>query len=523
VRATGTGVTEATATTSLTVAPAATGGFTLTLDPASVTLDRGASVPVKISIARDPPFTGAVALSATGLPTGVTASFAPASATGDSATMTLSASATAATGAATVTIQGTATGAPEHAASLSVTVTSPPPAGSGAWSICSYENILWFGAQDGTGAWTQVLPSGGTVPLSFPSGRGAIAYVEDDGSGMIATTVFFGTTTELGVQGESRCDAIKLGTRTVNGSVAGLTAADIGSVALGGAFAQAIPALGTGFTLNRVFNGTADLIAARVEQIVAGSAVTLTPRKMIIRRGLDPAPGSTLPVLDFGGAEAFDPAVHTLTLSNLGGEQVFASAWYQTVNGFVNNFFASGGGTTASTLPWYGIPADRQLATDLHVLSATAFPATPGATTSRGVVQYFRQATDRTAAFGPHLSQPTLTTVATSPSVRFRAQLPVQSEYATSWSAAFSQVVGAQGRSVALQMSAAYAGSVQTADLQIPDLSQASGWNPAWGLAQTSTSWSVLATGWTAPGGAITPVVEGGLVRSASQGGETTP
>jgi aryl-phospho-beta-D-glucosidase BglC (GH1 family) len=109
VTGTGGGLTR-TATISLTVSSGTTANFTLAAAPATLTVNRGASGTSTISITRTS-FTTAVALTASGLPTGVTASFNPASATGASSIVTLAASSTATTGGpVTVTITGTGGG-----------------------------------------------------------------------------------------------------------------------------------------------------------------------------------------------------------------------------------------------------------------------------------------------------------------------------------------------------------------------------------------------------------------------------
>ncbi|HEU4391254.1 MAG TPA: glycoside hydrolase family 9 protein, partial [Blastocatellia bacterium] len=107
VTGTGGGLTRVT-TISLTVPPPP--DFTLAASPAALTVNQGASGTSTITITRTGGFTSAVAFSATGLPTGVTASFNPASATGNSSVVTLAASTTATLGAAMVTITGTGGG-----------------------------------------------------------------------------------------------------------------------------------------------------------------------------------------------------------------------------------------------------------------------------------------------------------------------------------------------------------------------------------------------------------------------------
>jgi hypothetical protein len=108
--------------------PTMTPDFALSASPASVSVAQGASGTSTVTVTPGGGFAGTVALSASGLPAGVTASFSPASTTGTS-TLTLAASSTATTGAATVTITGTS-GTLTHTATVTLTVTSTatPPA-----------------------------------------------------------------------------------------------------------------------------------------------------------------------------------------------------------------------------------------------------------------------------------------------------------------------------------------------------------------------------------------------------------
>ncbi|HKX33365.1 MAG TPA: hypothetical protein VJ302_37150, partial [Blastocatellia bacterium] len=101
-----------------------TPNFALSMNPTSLAMNRGASGTSTISITRSGGFTGSVALSASGLPAGVTASFNPATATGASSVLTLTASGTATTGPATVTITGVGGGL-TRTATMSLTVNAP--------------------------------------------------------------------------------------------------------------------------------------------------------------------------------------------------------------------------------------------------------------------------------------------------------------------------------------------------------------------------------------------------------------
>src|SRR5215475_7109532 len=125
ITGTGGGLTHTT-TSNLTVIAQQTPDFSLAANPTSLTINQGASGMVTINITRTGGFTGSVAFGASGLPTGVTATFNPTSATGNSSSLTLAASSTAATGPATVTVTGMG-GSMTHSIPIGLTVNAPPP------------------------------------------------------------------------------------------------------------------------------------------------------------------------------------------------------------------------------------------------------------------------------------------------------------------------------------------------------------------------------------------------------------
>ena len=123
VTVTGTsGSLRATATLSLTVVAAPS--YTIAASPATLTVARGSAGTTAIKVTPQNGFNGAVSLAASGLPSGVTASFSPASTTGAS-TLKLTATASAALGTATVTITGTS-GSLRRVATLSLVVCAAP-------------------------------------------------------------------------------------------------------------------------------------------------------------------------------------------------------------------------------------------------------------------------------------------------------------------------------------------------------------------------------------------------------------
>ncbi len=164
--------------------PGGNPNFTLSANPPSLTINRGASGASTITITRSGGFTSSVALSATGLPSGVTATFNPASTTGGSSALTLAASSTAATGTVNVTINSSGGGL-NRSTTLSLTVNAPPPAeftlsaspssltvnrgASGASTITitrtgGFTNSVALGASG--------LPSGVTATFNPPSTTG---------------------------------------------------------------------------------------------------------------------------------------------------------------------------------------------------------------------------------------------------------------------------------------------------------------------------------------------------------------
>ncbi|HEV3036594.1 MAG TPA: xyloglucanase [Candidatus Angelobacter sp.] len=124
VTGTGGGTTHTTSLSLMVKTPPAP-DFSLSASSSSLTINTGGSGTETITVTPAGGFVASVALSASGLPTGVTAAFNPASTTGTS-TLTLTASSTATTGPATVTVTGTGGGL-THTVTISLTVVAPPP------------------------------------------------------------------------------------------------------------------------------------------------------------------------------------------------------------------------------------------------------------------------------------------------------------------------------------------------------------------------------------------------------------
>jgi len=542
VNATGQGVTGTkTAALALTVsAPGPTPDFSLSVTPATVSFEQGKTATANVAINRTGGFTGAVNLAVTGLPTGVTASFAaplvldgpavdgPAETTGSQATLTLTAGATAAVGTVTLTVTGTATGISARTTTLGATVTAATGGGSGNVSLgfCGDEEIpVWAAFQDGNGPWTRVAPDANKVfRFQINGDRGGFAYVTQSESGPIQFVLYY-TRAEMIALGSDSC-AIG-GGKVVNGSVSGLGPLESAIVSLGGATANVSTGGPTNFTLSPVEEGPQDLVAARWAISLSGSSPSFTPNRIIIRRNLNPAAGSTLPVLNFA-TEGFAPASATLSLTGGGaGEQAIFVGLFSTDKGAVSSYFVglSGGFST----PYYGVPTAELRTGDVHLIQAIASANTdptsgiPPATRQVGAA--FREVTNRSVALGPVLSTPTVSPLSGGSHGRLRVQLPLQTEYRRFVAASFNQEQGDQERVVQILTTGDYLGAGSTADLSIPDLSGVSGWNNAWGLVRgVPAIWTASGTGWTGPGFLDLPnLTDGARYLSATRSGQITP
>ena len=112
--------------------------------PATLTVNRGANGAVTCTVTRTGGFTGSVAFTVSGLPSGVTASASPASSTGNSTVVTFTAGASATLGTANVTISAAATAFTTRTAAVALTVASGSTGGSVTATGAVASNSPWF-------------------------------------------------------------------------------------------------------------------------------------------------------------------------------------------------------------------------------------------------------------------------------------------------------------------------------------------------------------------------------------------
>jgi hypothetical protein len=188
-----------------TLTVAAPGSFTLAIAPAgTVTLAPGAQDATKsINIIRTN-YSQAISLVAEGLPTGVTASFAPSPVNGNSSVMTLIAAANAAVGGPnTITIRGTGPLAGQSAmaavdisatTTFSLTIAAPiaPSAASETFRGTSVADAKWviggFGAAVNPGWPGKACLTAGSNTTAVPAPGCGLAIPEAPGQGVLRLT-----------------------------------------------------------------------------------------------------------------------------------------------------------------------------------------------------------------------------------------------------------------------------------------------------------------------------------------------
>ncbi len=159
VTVTGTsGSLTASTTVSLTVTGTSSANFTLSAAPSSITIAKGASGRSVVTVTPTGGFTGSVAFSASGLPTGVTATFAPTSST-TSSRLALMVGASAASGTFPITVTGTS-GSLTNTTTVTLTVPGSTGGGSFTLSATPASVSLTRGGAAGTST-IKVTPSGG--------------------------------------------------------------------------------------------------------------------------------------------------------------------------------------------------------------------------------------------------------------------------------------------------------------------------------------------------------------------------
>jgi hypothetical protein len=491
VRGTASGVTEQAATHALTVTPAPPAGpFAMSLSVTSFLAQSPDILPVSptLTVTRDAGFTGPVTLSVTGGPPTLIAAFTPTNLTGDTASL-LIINGGASNGTYNLTIRAVAAGQGERTLTLPVTVASPST-GAVQWRVCTSAGPVWLAAiREANGQWRRIVPSRSTdnsVVFAFDVTQPttSLAMVTPD-SGGYRTTFYHYTAAQMTARAANSCALYpQVSTRAVTGTFTGVPAGSMALAGMGWWFGSASGS-GTGtasqpYSLTNLPPGPLDLIAFRV---TFGGSVTGAVDRGIIRRGIDLPPGSAPAPLDFTAAEAFAPTPALWTFNNTDGAQFGVTQMFTTASGSTGPLHTPASiGQTPTQRTVYSVPAAATQQGDLHQVVASIATTVIGPHTrvTRQIIAYNRVLQDRTLSFGPLLAVPTVTTAATAPLVRLRAQGTLANEYNSGVMLDVTQ--NATARFATVHATRGFLGGGNSYDIEMADLTGVLGWDSNFAL-----------------------------------------
>jgi len=324
------GTVTASTTIALTVtAGSAAGSFTLTPSAATLSISAGSSSIATISIADVSPFSGSVTLAASGLPTGVTATWTSNPST-TSGTLTLTAASTAVAGTSTITITGTS-GSLTATTTIALTVTTA----TGLACNIGYN----IGNQSSSGS---AGSFGGTLTIN---NTGTVAWTSWTltwtwANGQTFQSLWGGTETQSGanvtITSFSYDGAIPAGGNTgqvgfnanwngvtnampTNFAINGTTCSAVGSGAASGGSGFTLLAADSPVTLNQGSSST-DTITVKDFGGFSGSvtlAATGLPSGVTATFGTNPTTGSS--VVTFTSAASLPAALTSVTITGTSG------------------------------------------------------------------------------------------------------------------------------------------------------------------------------------------------------------
>lgn len=186
--------------------------------------------------------------------------------------------------------------------------------------------------------------------------------------------------------------------------------------------------------------------------------------------------------------------------------------------------FGSFGATTITSgnaLAIRSDPAARTLAGDVQMIAASAITIVGNVTSEvRSVTNVFHDPANLSVTPGAAVNAPTISTLATVPYARLRAQVQGQADGPDLWTANLTQNSAGQQRAVS-SVRSRYGSGAATIDMGAPDVGGTSGWQSNRGpLVGDNTFWNVSLTGWlTANNG----LVDGAACYTVQRQGTFTP
>ena len=527
-----------------------TGSIQVAVSPSAISVQQGGNGSVTASITRSGGFNGVVTLAVTGFPTGITATITPAQLTGTETSATVSTTVVAAVAAGTYngTITATAQGVSQATAAYQVTVTAPPAAGTDVeYRYCDASQApAFFAYQDGAGGWQRVTGSSaaGTTKFAFrlAQARGGVLAVYQSSSSAVAgalevgrtanarqglrrsletretirvrsgaaaatvrardrssladayqTEVLYASAAELVQDGIDNC-ALSQPTKTVTGTIAGVSADQYGILSLGGASELFIGGTTTNpVTFTDVPVGPVDLIATRMTR--AGAP----PDKAFIVRNLNVPDGGSLPsTIDFNGP-AVVPATASATVTGAAGDDLEIFTELVTTKHRLLMWFDLAP-STATTRPWAGIPDAAMANGEFHTVVVFASPS--GSSDFRVSLKYVGSVANQTLALGPAINVPASSQVAGGTYPRFRFQGGFPQDYGKGASIDVTST-REQGNAYSIIATTAYltgAGNAVAYDFTMADVSGLPGFPAAARLTTGTNEVLASAFGFTGPG-----------------------
>lgn len=487
VTATGEGITEKAILIDVTVN--IRGSHTVALTSSTMNVAQGGGGQTTVLLARQNSNTGSVTLTASGAPAGMTVSFGESPTSGVSTSITVVATNTVAPGSYNISVSGSQPGlspAPTPA-TLVVTVAAPPATTSMTVPFCPSNMPVWFAYLNDGFLWQRVSATGNSFTFSATD-KLAVAFTFQN---VNASDIrfYYGTRAELAGITDRDCSGTKNHTGTMTNVGAGQTAL----VAMGTAFEVASA---NAFLLEGVPDRALDLVSTR-GTLTSGF---LTPDRMVVRRGVNLANNTAIPVIDYQAGDSFAPVSNTLSIAGVEtGENVYSENLFQGTTSTSGLIYTTQGSSGVQTM--YSVPASVLGAGDMSELYIDAFNT--AGTVAHTLVSYIGAPGDRTETLGPLLTTPTVSVASTSPYVRERGQLSAQPAYNTAARFVFLQGTSPNTKFVVVVVTAAHLGGMPaTWDIIVPDLTGTAGFNTGWMHTSGQTT-AYSAEAFSAPGSTL--------------------
>jgi hypothetical protein len=319
--------------------------FTLTANPASLTINRGASGASTIAITRTGGFTAAVDLSVSGLPMGVTQSVAPP--TGDSRTLTLTVSSTATLGTSQITVTGVGGGLTKM---TQITLTVNQPQTPDFTLSASPTSLTINRGANGTSTITITRTGGFSSGVTFSTG-----VLPGGVSASFSPNPATGNSSVLTLSASS---AATLGAAavTVSGTGGGISHDVTISLTVNDVQTPdfTLSANLSSLTINRGASGTSTITVARTGGFTAGVTLGASGLPMGVSASFNPNPVTgNSGVLTLSASSAATLGTAAITVTGTGGSLTKMT----TINLTVNNDPGNGGVTITPAInansPWY--------------------------------------------------------------------------------------------------------------------------------------------------------------------------